>query len=194
MRTPAVLIAGLLLAAVAGCAGSDRSADLSGLAGTWVYEFPCVDPEGELYQPQLRVEIRPNGEIFDFIANEIVGDFRRGVWAVFEYQVTFRDAAYPTNLGDIEFGYDNVRFNLEPGGDLFIGRHVYSKTLGSLDWCACDRVRLYRLPEGAEIPEGLSPGVEERPLVCRNISRPSGGNLATHDPPPVARRRRGPAQ
>ncbi len=194
MRTRTVLIAGLLLAAVAGCAGSDRSADLSGLAGIWVYEFPCVDPEGDPYKPQLRVRIEPDGEIFDFIANEIVGDFRRGEWAGYEYQVTFRDAAYPVDLGELQFDYDNVRFNLEPDGDLFVGRHVYSTNLGSLDWCACDGVRLHRLPEGSDASTEISPTTEERPLVCRNITRPGGGNLATHDDRPVARKRRGRAR
>ena len=168
----AVLAACLVTAPDLPHSATAQNADLSALAGRWVYEFTCVDLDDQPYATPIMVKIEPNGEIFEFEANAVIGDMERGNWAGFEFQVTFRDNQYPVQLGDRQFGYDNVRFNLEPGGDLFVGRHVFAEDFGSLRWCGCDGVRLRRMPAGQEPPTTFSPDAEMRPIKCRDLPIP----------------------
>ncbi len=175
-RATSTLIAGLLLAGVVSHPAVARDADLSDVAGFWVYEFTCTDPAGNTYGPPVGVKIEPDGTVYDFIASDAIGDMRRGQWAGFEFQVLFRDIAYPAQLGHQEFGYDNVRLNLEPGGDLFVGRHIYAIDFGSTEWCRCDGVRLYRLPKGEAPALEYTKEAQLRPLVCRNITAPDMGS------------------
>ncbi len=181
-RIASTVTAALLLASVFSPAGVAQDADLSDIAGFWVYEFTCTDPNGDTFGPPIAVEIEADGTVFGFVVGETIGDMRRGQWAGFAFQVTFRDDAYPVQLGSQEFGYDNVRLNLEPGGDLFVGRHIFAPDLGSVKWCRCNGVRLYRLPEGEAPPLEYSAAADLRPLVCRNIAPPDMGSQPERDP------------
>ena len=147
--------------------------DLSTLAGRWVYEFTCVDPDDQPYAKPMLFRIEPDGQVFDFAANDIIGDIERGDWAGYAFQVSFRENQYPVQLGDRQFGYDNVRFNRAPNGDVLIGHHVFSDSLGSVRWCYCDGTRLYRLPDGAGEPKDFSPETKLRPFACRELPPPS---------------------
>ena len=195
MRALAVLVASLLLATVFGCAGPDRPSDFSKLAGDWVYEFACVVPEGNnpLVAP-VWTEIRPNGEMFDLVANDVRADLGRGNWAGNEYQLTFRKNAYPVKVGGRKFKYDSLRLNLAPGGKLFTGRHVFGASPSTIDWCACDGVKWYKLPPGADPPTKFSPDTQMRPLACRRIALASGANMSTPDPPIVVYKQDPPAR
>ena len=166
------LVGAMLILGPIATGSADENADVSEFAGLWVYELVCVDPNGDPYTKPILIRLRPNGEIFESEANQVIGDMERGNWAGYEFQVTFREDQYPVQLGDREFGYDNVRLNIERDGELFVGHHVFAEDFGSLRWCDCDGVRLRRLPAGQDPPEKFSPDAEMRPIRCRNLPIP----------------------
>ncbi len=169
-----VWLAGAMLMVTSTSARSaDQNTEFSELAGRWVYEFTCVDPDNQPYAKPMLFRIEPSGEVFEFEANEVIGDMVRGSWAGYEFQVTFREDQYPVQLGDRQFGYDNVRFNRAPVGDVLIGHHAFSDNIGSIRWCYCDGTRLYRLPDGASEPTEFSPETKLQPFVCRELPPPS---------------------